>query len=130
MSEGKKQRAREKKNQKRQLRRVAALEKRKTSKEIAEYQHWIKFHTDDNEVSPDHAFTPEQLEDIDRERKKEYNIHSGPPKDYDPRTTPLDVGTTRMKLDWDDEEKEAVPAFTQDPTLTYEEQLRKELGLG
>ena len=125
-SEGKKQRAREKKNQKRQLRRVAALEKRKTSKEIAEYQHWIKFHTDDSEVNPEHAMTPEQLEVLDKQRREDYNVHSGPATGYDPRTAPLDVGTTRLKLDGEQEVEET---FIQDPFLTYEEQLRKELGL-
>ena len=126
-SEGKKQKAREKKNKKRQDRRVVALEKRKTSKEIAEYQHWIKFHTGDDEVNPDHVMTPEQLEALDKQRREDYNVHSGPVTDYDPNTTPLDVGTTRLKLDWEDEKPEGP---IQDPTLTYEEQLRKELGLG
>ena len=100
--DSKRQKAHEKKTKRRAFLRAQHLNKAKSDKEVADYNHWVKFHTDETEVEVAH---------VDKVEKKE----------YDPNTTPLDVGTTRMKLEGVDQ---------QQASEISEEQLRKELGIG
>ncbi len=108
-SEVKKQKAREKKAARRQYLRGEHLNKARSNSERREYEHYIKFHTDGDEVQEEYKETPVV---VDKNTGLKYN----------PKTTPLDVGTTRMKLEGDVEEQGAA--------YITEDQLRKELGLG
>ncbi len=107
-SELQKQKTREKKLKRRQYLRSKHINQAKSDVERREYEHYIKYHTDTEEVTDMHEPTV-----IDKNTGKPYN----------PKTTPIDVGTTRMKLDSDEEEPQAAAYITED-------QLRKELGLG
>ena len=115
--ESKRQKSHEKKLQRRAKIRMKHLKRARTERELAEYAHWAKFHSDGEAVPAEHM-------GIDTGEEKEYNtpIQQKVSTGYDPATTPIDVGTTRMKLD-------GVPDVQNAGQLS-EDQLRKELGLG
>jgi len=122
-SEAKKQKVREKKNKRRAVLREQHLQKAKGDREMAEHDHWIRFHTD-----------PEELTEAQKAHPGE--DHSG--HDHEPvgveqsrsqqLSQPLDVGTTRMKIDGH-EDVTGVPPQGEVAALVDPEQLRKELGL-
>lgn len=122
-SEAKRQRIREKKLRRRNVLREQHLQKAKGQREMAEHDHFIRFHT-----------APEDLTEEQKAHPGEDHAgHDHAPVGTEQNRTqqlsqPLDVGTTRMKIDGH-EDVTGVPPQGEVAGAVDPEQLRKELGL-
>lgn len=126
-SEGKKIKQREKKNKKREFTREKHLKEKYSAVQMAEHDHMIRYHTDPADLTAEqqahpgvdpHAGHDHNQEGLSEEEARRRQI-----------AQPIDVGTTRMKLDGFEEDiPENAPPTQVAHDLTPDE-LRKELGL-
>ena len=122
-SEGKKIKQREKRNKKREFTREKHLKEKYSAAQMAEHDHMIRYHTNPEDLTAEqqvhpgedpHAGHNHELSEDEARRQQVMQ--------------PLDVGTTRMKLDGFEDIPENAPPTQVAHDLTDEE-LRKELGL-
>ncbi len=119
-SDTKRQKVAEKKRKKREVKREIHLKQRIGEQALAEHDHMIRFHTSPEDLTPEQQAHPGEehaTHEVGTDAQRQQQINS-----------PLDVGTTRMKIDgFDGPSTPGGPAEESRPQSI--EELRESLGL-
>lgn len=121
-TERKRQKSQEKKTKKRAVARRKHLETKTSARALAEHDHWIRFHTNPDDLTEEQRAHPGEDHtghdhEVGSEEQRVQQLNQ-----------PLDVGTTRMKIDgFDGPSTPGGPAA--EPTPMSIDELRESLGL-
>ena len=115
-TEAKRQRTAEKKRKKRDVKRELHLKQRHGAQEMAEHDHFIRYHTSPEDL------TPEQQAHPGEDSHENHEVGSDTQRQRQLNQS-LDIGTTRMKIDGYEDESE------QSSGSSSIEDIRKALGL-